>query len=354
MHQYWYVNSKGNGQLYNNQVSVPPLYSQPQIPKPGGINVLGVPEDWSGRVYPASWEKLGGVKGFDRMEQPVNLTSPAGKMGLTAQEPSPSWTTSADYEGFTPHGHNGKSMPLVNHDDWESHEQPTNLLQLPEHPGFMSQGHNGNWLPPIDHDDWESQEQPTNLLQLPEHPGFMSQGHNGNWLPPVDHDDWESQEQSANWPQLPEHLGFALQGQPTLWMQPISHAGMISQGQPLGWAPSAGHVGFNSQKQPFPWEQPVNHAGMFAQGHLAALVPPFANPFGFSASGQQANWGGFGNPVVWGGQVNHMGWGAPIGWVNNNGNGQPGILGGLIKVGKGTMNGIGIISSLIGVGKFLF
>ena len=96
---------------------------------------------------------------------------------------------------------------------------------------------------------------------------------------------------------------------------------------------------------------------MFAQGHPAALLPPSANPFGFSASGQQANWGGFGNPAGWGGQVNPMGWGgpgAPMGWGNNEGIGQPGILGGLLKAGKGTMGGIGIISSLIGVGKFLF
>ncbi|MGG1401618.1 hypothetical protein ABE288_27935 [Bacillus salipaludis] len=72
MHQYWYVNSKGSGQLYNNQISVPPLYSQHPIPKFGGINVIGVPEDWSGRVYPDSWKEPGGLKGFGRMEPPVN------------------------------------------------------------------------------------------------------------------------------------------------------------------------------------------------------------------------------------------------------------------------------------------
>jgi len=192
---------------------------------------------------------------FDRIEQPVNWTSPASQMGLTAQEPFSGWTTPAVHAGFTPHGHNGNSMP------------PVNLPRLPEHPGF------------------------------------------------------------------------APQGQPTPWAQRISHAWMIEQGQPLGWAPLAGH------------------AGMFAQGHPAALLPPSANPFGFSASGQQANWGGFGNPTGWGGQVNPMGWGgpwAPMGWGNNQGKGQPGILGGLLKVGTGTMGGIGIINNLIGVGKFLF
>ncbi|MBI0577909.1 hypothetical protein IEC97_11115 [Neobacillus cucumis] len=41
-----------------------------------------------------------------------------------------------------------------------------------------------------------------------------------------------------------------------------------------------------------------------------------------------------------------MGWGgpgSPMGWWNNEGMGRPGILGGLLKVGKGTMNGMGII-----------
>ena len=33
------------------------------------------------------------------------------------------------------------------------------------------------------------------------------------------------------------------------------------------------------------------------------------------------------------------GLGAPMGWWNNEGIGQPGILGGLLKVGKGTMKG---------------
>ncbi|MFZ7945957.1 hypothetical protein [Neobacillus sp. 19] len=208
-------------------------------------------------------------------------------------------------------------------------------------------------MPPVDHDEWESEEQPANWPHLPEQPVFLSQGHYENSLSP-DHDDWESQEQPANWPQFPKHLGFMTQ---TPWAQPINHAGMFPQGPHLGWAPSAGNKGFHSQKQPFSWGQPVNNKGMFPQGHPAAMLPPPANPFGFSANGQQANWGGFGTPAGWGGQVHPMGWGgpgAPMGWGYNGGNGQPGILEGLLKLGKGTMGGLGIISNLIGVGKILF
>ncbi|PDY31931.1 hypothetical protein COO17_31575, partial [Bacillus wiedmannii] len=74
------------------------------------------------------------------------------------------------------------------------------------------------------------------------------------------------------------------------------------------------------------------------------LLSPPVKPFNSNAN----NWGVFGNPPGWGGQVNPMGWG------NNGGNGQPGILGNLLTVGKGTMNGIGMLSSLLGMGKFFF
>src|SRR3954454_23078200 len=119
MNQYWYVNSKGNGQLYNKQISVLPLYSQPQIPKLRGINGLGISESWSGRVYPAGWKSPGGLKGFDRMEQAVNWTSSAGQMGLTAQEPSSGWTTPADHEGSTSQRQLGNWLPPVEYNDWE-------------------------------------------------------------------------------------------------------------------------------------------------------------------------------------------------------------------------------------------
>ncbi|HDR7602087.1 TPA: hypothetical protein QCX65_005602 [Bacillus mycoides] len=209
MHQYWYLNSKGNGEQYNNQISMASLYSQPQITKAEEMNGLKIPENWSCRVYPFGWDS------------PTN------------------------YTGFNP--------------------QP----------------------PPFS------------------------------------------------------------------WGQPIHYAGMMPQGHPANWIPLPGHAGFNFQNPPFPWAQPFNHTGMFAQGHLAALLSPPAKAFNFSTN----NSGVFGNPPGWGGQVNPMGWGGswlPMGWGNNGGNGQAGMLGNLLTVGKGTMNGIGMLSSLIGMGKFFF
>lgn len=200
MNQYWYLNSKGNEEHYNNQISMSSLYLQPQITKAEGMNSLKVPEDWSYRVYPFGWD------------------SPA------------------NYTGFNP--------------------QP----------------------PPFS------------------------------------------------------------------WDQPIHYTGMMPQGHPANWTPLPGHAGFNFQKPPIPWAQPFNHAGMFAQGNLAALLSPPAKAFKFNTN----KWGAFGNSPGWGGQVNPMGWG------NNGGYGQPGMLGNLLTVGKGTMNGIGMIGSLIGMGKFFF
>ncbi|MED2983025.1 hypothetical protein P4311_16620 [Bacillus thuringiensis] len=198
MHQYWYLNSKGNGEQYTNQIS---LYSQPEITKSKVMNDLKIPENWSYRVYPVSWD------------------------------------SSANYTGFNP--------------------QP----------------------PPF------------------------------------------------SWGQ-----------------QPINYAEIIPQGHPANWTPLPGHAGFNFQKPPFPWAQPFNHAGMFAQGHLAALLSPPAKPFHINTN----NSGVFGNPPGWGSP-----W-APMGWGNNGGNGQLGMLGNLFTAGKSTMSGIGMISSLIGMGKFFF
>ena len=48
MHQYWYLKSQGNGEQYNNQIS---LYSQPEITKSEVMNDLKLPENWSYRVY---------------------------------------------------------------------------------------------------------------------------------------------------------------------------------------------------------------------------------------------------------------------------------------------------------------
>ncbi|MFA2808011.1 hypothetical protein [Bacillus mycoides] len=189
MHQYWYLNSNGNGEQYNNQISMSSLHSQPQITKAQVMDGLKVPENLSCRVYPFGWD------------------SPA------------------NYTVFTP-----------------------------EPPPFP--------------------------------------------------------------------LG-----------QPIHYAGMMPQGHPANWAPLQGHASFNFQKPPIPWPQPFNHTGMFAQGHIAALLSPPAKAFHFNTNN---NWGVFGNSPGWGN------------------NGQPGMLGNLLTAGKGTMNGIGMLSSLIGMGKFFF
>ncbi|MBJ8105905.1 MULTISPECIES: hypothetical protein [Bacillus cereus group] len=197
MHQYWYLNSEGNGEQYNTQISMSSLYSQPQITKAEGMNGLKIPENWSYRVYPFGWD------------------------------------SSANYTGFNP------------------------------------------------------------------------------------------------------------QSSPFSWGQPNNYAGMMPQGPPANWAPVSGHAGFNFHPSSFPWAQPFNHTGMFAQGHLAALLSPPAKAFNFNSN----KWGVFAPPPAWGGQVSPMGWGN---------NGQPGMLGNLLAVGKSSMNGIGMISSLIGMGKFFF
>ncbi|KMP24254.1 hypothetical protein TU49_00620 [Bacillus cereus] len=140
------------------------------------------------------------------------------------------------------------------------------------------------------------------------------------------------------------YMTFTPDPPPFSFGQPIHYAGMMPQGYPANWTPLPSHAGFNYQKPPIPWAQPFNHTGMFAQGHLAALLSPPAKAFKFSNN----NWGIFGNPPGWGGQI------SPMGWGNNGGYGQPGMLGNLLTVGKGTMHGIGMLSSLMGMGKFFF
>lgn len=144
------------------------------------------------------------------------------------------------------------------------------------------------------------------------------------------------------WDSPANYTGFNRQSPPFSLGQPIHYGGMMPQGHPVNWTPLQGHAGFNFQKPHFPWAQPFNHTGMFAQCHLAALLSPPAKAFNFNTNN---NWGIFGNPPGWGGQVSPMGWGN---------NGLPGMFGNLLTVGKGTMNGIGMLSSLIGMGKFFF
>ncbi|TKI17963.1 hypothetical protein FC683_29885, partial [Bacillus cereus] len=157
-------------------------------------------------------------------------------------------------------------------------------------------------------------------------------------------ENWSYRVYPVSWDSSANYTGFTPQPPPFSWGEPINYAGIMPQGHPTNWPPLPGHAGFNFQKPPFPWAQPFNHTGMFAQGHLAALLSPPAKPFHINTN----NSGVFGNPPGWGSP-----W-APMGWGNNGGNGQLGMLGNLFTAGKGTMSGIGMISSLIGMGKFFF
>ncbi|UJA77279.1 hypothetical protein LSF16_14655 [Bacillus cereus] len=157
-------------------------------------------------------------------------------------------------------------------------------------------------------------------------------------------ENWSCRFYPVGWDSPVNYTGFNPQTLPFSSDHPTHYAGMIPQGQPANWTPFPGHTGFNFQKPPFPWAQPFNHTGMFAQGHLAALLSPPAKAFKFNTS----NGGIFGNSPGWGGQI------SPMGWGYNGGYGQPGMLGNLLTVGKGTMNGIGMLSSLMGMGKFFF
>ena len=199
MNQYWYVNSKGNEEHYNHQISMSSLYVQPKITKADEMSGLKISENWSCRFYPVGWDS------------PVN------------------------YTGFNP-----QTLPF-------------------------------------------------------------SSGH------------------------------------------PTHYAGMIPQGQPANWTPFRG-IQVLIFKTSLPWAQPFNHTGMFAQGHLAALLSPPAKAFKFNTN----NGGIFGNSPGWGGQISPMGWGITEVTASR------GMLGNLLTVGKGTMNGIGMLSSLMGMGKFFF
>jgi hypothetical protein len=303
MHPYNYVNSIGSGQLYNHQISVPPLYSQPPIPIYKRVIGRRAPMSGSDQVYQAQRMTPVEIEVYDQTNPPFSWISSTDQMDVAVKVPFSG--------GMSPtsHGHKEASVPLVDYVEWESQEPSDNWPMLSPSPGLAPHGQfnpGTQQLKPI---------------------GGTSQGH------------YQSLAPSSN------TKGFNPQNHPFPLTHPLNHAGLNTQGYP------AGNKDFKSPNQPFPWAQPNQHAGMFAPENPAAI------PFGFGASGKHANLGGLGNPAGWAGQTNPMGWGVPgslMGWGNNGGNGQTGIFGNLLKVGKNTMNGIGIISSLIGMGKFLF
>ena len=69
MHQYWYLKSQGNGEQYTNQIS---LYSQPEITTSEVMNDLKLPENWSYRVYPVSWDSSANYTGFNPQPPPFS------------------------------------------------------------------------------------------------------------------------------------------------------------------------------------------------------------------------------------------------------------------------------------------
>lgn len=85
---------------------------------------------------------------------------------------------------------------------------------------------------------------------------------------------------------------------------------------------------------------PAGLANFTGLGYPASWGP--FNQTGFGAQGQMASWGGPVDPTVWGS------YGNPVGW------GRPGMFDGLLKVGKGAMGGLGILTNLISIGKFFY
>lgn len=108
------------------------------------------------------------------------------------------------------------------------------------------------------------------------------------------------------------------------WLSPGSLAGFGGPGHPVNWATNGNQASFSMQGH----SGPVNQSGMYTQGHMGG-------------------WGVYGNPVGWN-------QGVPMGWGNFMGQGRPGMFGGLIKVGKGALGGLGLLNNLISVGRIFF
>ncbi|MBS4212904.1 hypothetical protein [Neobacillus rhizophilus] len=137
---------------------------------------------------------------------------------------------------------------------------------------------------------------------------------------------------------------------PVGWWNPVGN----NSGHPVNWAVHVNQAGLNAHGQPTSWT-PVNQTGLSAHGQPATWAP--VNQTGLNTQGQMMGWGGPGRLPDWGNYGYPAGWGnprVPMGWWNNAGQGQPGMFGGLLKVGKGALGGLGILSSLISIGRFLF
>ena len=96
MDQYWYLNSQGNGQQYNNQIS---LYSQSEITTSEVMNDLKIPENWSYRVYPVSWDSSANYTGFNPAPS-LLLGRPINYGGIMPQGHPANWTPLPSHAGF--------------------------------------------------------------------------------------------------------------------------------------------------------------------------------------------------------------------------------------------------------------
>ncbi|MBB6444438.1 hypothetical protein [Bacillus benzoevorans] len=113
---------------------------------------------------------------------------------------------------------------------------------------------------------------------------------------------------------------------------------------------------WNGLGSPSSWNDQINPEGLWNPGGLAGFGSP-GHPFNGTMPVNQKGLGNFGQMMGWGGLGGPAGWesyGNPMGWGNNMGQGLPGMFGGLFKVGKGALGGLGMLSNLISLGKFFY
>lgn len=100
MNQYWYVNSKGNEEHYNHQISMSSLYVQPKITKADEMSGLKISENWSCRFYPVGWDSPVNYTGFNPQTLPFSSGHPTHYAGMIPQGQPANWTPFPGHTGF--------------------------------------------------------------------------------------------------------------------------------------------------------------------------------------------------------------------------------------------------------------